>query len=348
MPPRYRDIEECREWIKEYADNLDASTDDNDDELRDGTTTKRYKQALRWYDHWLDDEGVESAPELTKREANKLGRTLRKEFNGTTPLNRWDRIFAFYEWMVGMEAIETNPMAKWDDGKKKTLGLTSTTEQSRQLEDGEGHAVSQQEVRLMEKNVTSHRTRNQLCIRLLWQTGVRRNEAARLLISDLDRDEREITFRASVAKNDEERVIAYQQSLDGLLERWLDSGLREEMLGGRDHDYLFCGERGAPLSGDAVNEIVKNAAIEAGINEKTYADANASTDTDGNPIPNRWKITAHNVRHGFGTYMINETDAGVWEVSKLMGHSSVTITEKINVDHDPRSGIEHGHKYGPE
>lgn len=275
-----------------------------------------------------------------------MGRNLGERFNGITPLSRWDRIFAFYEWLEGMEEIETNPMAKWNKDKKKQFGLTSTTEQSRQLE--EGYAVSQDGVRLMEKNDTIHKIRTQLAIRMPWQTGVRRDEEARILIHDVDRENRGITIRAEVAKNNKRRVVAYQRSLDGLLEKWLDDGLREEMLTERAHDHLFVGERGAPLSGGAINDVLKNAAIKEGINRKRYADANASTDADGNPIPNRWKITAHNVRHGFGTHMVNETDVGIWEVSKLMGHSSVTITEDIYVDHDARSGVEHGHKYGPE
>lgn len=46
--------------------------------------------------------------------------------------------------------------------------------------------------------------------------------------------------------------------------------------------------------------------------------------------------------------MVNETDAGLWEVSKAMGHSSVKITERIYVEDDPRAGLEHLHKYGPD
>jgi len=200
----------------------------------------------------------------------------------------------------------------------------------------------------MEENVGRHRIRGQLIIRLLWQTGVRRGEASGLEIEDIERDDREITVRESVAKNDEKRIIAYQQSLDGLLKEWLDYGHREEMAATADHDRLFVGERGAPLSGDRINEIVIDAADEAGINRKIYADVNAPLDEDGNRIPNRWKISAHNIRHGFGTYMVNETDAGLWEVSKSMGHSSVEITERIYVENDPRAGVKHLHKYGPE
>jgi integrase/recombinase XerD len=115
-----------------------------------------------------------------------------------------------------------------------------------------------------------------------------------------------------------------------------------------DHNRLFVGERGAPLSPGRIIEIVINAACDAGHNRKLYADANAATDEDGHRRPNRWLITAHNVRHGYGTYLANETDAGLWEVSKQLGHSSVEVTEPIYVEEDPRAGLDHAHQYGPD
>lgn len=348
MPPRYKDVSECRPAIEQYIGQLESGTDDKDPERRNTKSTRRYKQDLRWYDHWLDDAKVGSPSEVTAAQANEVGQTLSSEFNGTTGLYRWDRIYAFHEWLVKMEIADSNPFEKWNDDKAEDFGLTKSTEQSRMINEDEKYAVSQEEVRLIEENVGRNRVRDQLIVRLLWQTGMRRGEASGLTIDDLDRDEREITIRESIAKNDQERIVAYQPSLDGLLKEWLDFGFREEMAAGANHNRLFVGERGAPLSGDRINDIVIEGADDAGINRKIYADANAAVDEDGNRIPNRWLISAHNIRHGFGTYMVNDTDAGLWEVSKSMGHSSVEITERIYVEDDPRAGVDHLHKYGPE
>lgn len=348
MPPRYKDVNECRSEIEQYIGELEAGTDNKDPERRDKGSTRRYKQDLRWYDHWLDDANIESPTNVTPADANQVGQTLSREFNGTTGLYRWDRIYAFHDWLVRMEIADSNPFERWNDDKAERFGLTKSTEQSRRLNEAEQYATTQEEIRMMEENVGRHRVRDQLIIRLIWQTGMRRGEASGLEINDLDRDAREITIRPSVAKNDKKRVVAYQQTLDGLLKEWLDYGYREEMAASADHDRLFVGERGAPLSGDRINEIIIEAAKRAGINRRIYADANAPVDENGDKKPNRWKISAHNVRHGFGTFMINETDAGLWEVSKAMGHSSVEITERIYVEDDPRAGVDHLHKYGPE
>lgn len=349
MPPRYKAASDCRKDIRDYINHLEAATDDRDPELRDETSTKRYAQDLRWYDEWLDEQGIDSPSDVTSDQASSLGIRLSNEFSGTTGRYRWDRIFAFHSWLNRMNRAKDNPLEKWHEGKEEEFGLTKSTEQHLSLEEGEEYAVSQQEVRLMEENVGRHKHRDQLVIRLLWQTGIRRGEASQLLMSDVDRDSHEITIRPSVAKNDQKRVIAYQPSLDGVLKEWLDFGRREEMAAGASHDRLFVGQQeGLPLSGDRINDIAREAAIDAGINRRLYADANAPVDEDGNKQENRWKITAHSVRHGFGTWMVNETDAGLWEVSKIMGHSSVDVTEDIYVEPDPRSGIKHAHQYGPD
>lgn len=339
MPPTYNDVGECRELVQDYIAELETGTDDDDPELRNEWSTRRYKQDLRWFDTWLDTEEIDDLTALTSRQSSRLGRTLATEFNGTTPLYRWDRIHAFYEWLVSMEVIDANPLDRWNDRKKEKWGMSKTTEQSRQLDTDEQYAVTQDEIRQMEDHVGSPRLRNQLLIRLLWQTGIRRSEASELTTEMVQRDKRELHLPGGITKNGNPRHIAYQSTLDGLLNQWLDVH-RDDYLGDRDHDYVFCGRRGAQLSGAAINEVVVKAADNAGINERIgYTDANDSK---------RWRITSHAIRHGYGSHMVNNIDAGLWEVSKQMGHSSVKITEDIYVEDDPKAGIEHGHKYGPK
>jgi len=366
MPPRYKGVEECRPEVQDYIEELDVGTDDDDEDMRDSVSTRRYKQDLRWFDHWMDDNNIESVYDVEVKHTNRLGRDLSNQFNGTTSLYRWDRIHAFYEYLVAIEDIDTNPLTRWNGRKDEKWGMTKRTQQSKELGEDEAYAVMLKDVRVMEENVGRNRIRDQACIRALWQTGMRRGELSGLLTTDIDRDAREIHIRAENAKNDEERYVAYQDSLEVLLERWIDGGLRREMLGitkkeqeeGKEpHKHLLVGERGAPLSAERINEIVIDAADRAGLNRKMYADANAPVDPETEePKKNRWKITAHNVRHGYGNYMINiapkqdgeDGQARLWEVSKQMGHSDPSITDDIYSEDDPRAGIGYARNYGPE
>lgn len=349
MPRRYKPIEECRPEISDYADELAFGTDDDDTDKRQSNSTKRYEQDLRWFDAWLDAEDIDSAHDVTPAEANRLGRALSTEFSGTTGRYRWDRIYKMYTYFTKMQHIDENPLETWNDSKTERWGLTKTTAQSRQSEEGnEGYAVSQEEVRMMEENVGRNRVRDQLLIRLLYQSAMRRGEAEALTLDMMDRNRREITIPASVAKNDKSRVVVWQPNLDGLLQKWLDRGYRDEYLAGGDHNHLFIGERGAPLSADAINDIVVNAADRAGINEKTHADANAPLPEDGSdPEPNRWKITAHSLRKGAATAMI-QTDADLLSVSTYLGHSDPSVTQTRYLSYDPRAGVNDGHQFGPE
>jgi integrase/recombinase XerD len=334
-PRRYKPIEKCRPEIQDYIEELGVGTDDDDVDKRDTTSTDRYEQDLRWFDSWLDAEDIDSAYDVSPADANRIGRSLIDEFNGTTPRYRWDRIYSFYEYLNAMELVERNPLSKWDARKTEKWGMTKTTEQSKQISGDERYSVSQEEVRLMEEHAGRNRERDQLVIRLMYHSGMRRNEASEVTLDMVDRNKREITLPARVTKNDKERVVCWGSSLDGLMNTWLDRGLRDEYLGGNSHDYLLVGERGAQLSGSAINDIIVNAADRAGINRKMYADSNSA---DGKP--NRWKISSHSVRKGTGSYLINELGLDLYAVSKYLGHADLSITERIYVEYDPRTGAD--------
>jgi len=353
MPSKYKDFDECRPEIKQYGRHLDAGTDDNDSEKRSSGSTRRYKQDLKWFDYYLDEKNIDCVSDVTSSNALDIGYTLSEDFNGTTGRYRWDVIHSFYDWAVKKQLLDSNPLEQWNEDKKEDFGLTKSTQQLNELGDGEKYALSQDEIRLMEENVGNPRIRNQLLIRLIWQTGVRRGEASELCLDMIDREAREINLPKSITKNGKRRVVAYQPNTDGLLRQWIDEGYRDECIGQSgdnedDDGYLFIGIRGEQLSAEAINEVVKKAADNAGINRRLYADANAPVDEDGNKEKNRWKITSHNIRHGLGTHLVNETDMDVYSVSKYLGHSSVDITESIYVEEDPRAGTEEGARFGPK
>ncbi|MDX5987794.1 MULTISPECIES: tyrosine-type recombinase/integrase [Haloferax] len=254
-----------------------------------------------------------------------------------------------YDYFVSLDLVDSNPLDRWNDRKTEKWGMTKTTEQSKRLEDGERYAVDQADVREMEQHVGRNRVRDQLLIRLLWHTGMRRGEASEVSLEMLNRDAREIELPGSITKNSRERVVAWQPNLDGLMQKWLDGGYRDDYLGGEDHNHLFVGERGAPLSPEAINDIVIRAADNAGINRRLYADANAPEPEDGGAKEaNRWLISSHNIRHGLGSYLVHETDAGLYEVSRYLGHRSVDVTESIYVEYNPRAGTDAAHDFGPE
>lgn len=334
---RYTPEEDVHRLIKRFIQSMRRGADVLDDDRRNPKSADRYVNDIRWYNDWLDEQNLD--PEtVTKADAEILGEDLSNQFNGTTPKNRWRIIHEFHQYLVKLDIRDTNPLAVWDDDIKQEFGMSSTPEQEKHMEDGERYAVTKEEVRLMEQHVTKEPIRDSLLIRLLWQTGMRKGEAVGIKLDHINEEDHEITIPAANAKNDQRRVVAYQPTLDGLLQKWLYDGYRTRFAVAEDSDYLFLTRRAEQMSTDAVEDIVVDAACEAGINRVLYTDAN-----DGK----RWKITPHSLRHGFGNYMI-DTDATLFEVSKAMGHASVKVTQDRYLDHDPEAGVGSMHKYGPE
>jgi len=177
-PPYSKSIDDCRPEIQRFARSLWQGTDDSDPESRGTSSTVRYINDLRWLDEWLDASGNELS-EMEVLDAETLMMDLSDTFNGSTPRQRWDQIMACCAYLARRDILDTNPLEVIDE-EKADRGLTNTTEQSRQLGEEERYAVSQEEVRLMEDAVSSHRVRNQCIIRLMWQTGVRVGEVGML------------------------------------------------------------------------------------------------------------------------------------------------------------------------
>lgn len=82
--------------------------------------------------------------------------------------------------------------------------------------------------------------------------------------------------------------------------------------------YLFITYRSEQFRSNLVNDIVKEAAHEAGVQEKLYEDA------AGNP---RWKVTAHTMRHSFAVQSL-KNGMDIRFLSKVMGHENLETTKK--------------------
>lgn len=347
-------IEDCHRYIRSYHRELQLGADDKDPDKRDSNTTGRYEQDLRWFQAWLNENGLEP-DEVDRQAAKDVGFTLSETYNGSTAPNRWNRIEKMYNNLRLEGTIEENPFAIWGDPeiKNEKFGFSNTTQQEKELESGEDYAVSQEDVRALEE--AASKPRDKLLIRLLWQTGLRRGEVANLKISsaqagheatsenytsktDIDLENREITVRREHAKNDIARVVPYQSSLDGLLKDWINEH-RKIYRDWRESNHLFITQRSTWMRPDTIREIVVDLADEAGLNRELYHDSEQR---------GRNKITPHNLRHGYGSHLVNETDASIYEASKLLGHSSVRQTEETYVEEDPRAGVETGREFGPD
>jgi integrase len=137
-------------------------------------------------------------------------------------------------------------------------------------------------------------------------TGLRRGELLGLRWRDIDFEASTIRVRASFAagklttpKSGKVRAVPLAPAVAAALARL---GQRERFVG--EDDFVFAGESGLPLNGDALSSRYERALGAAGLR----------------------RLRFHDLRHTFGTRMIREAD--IRRVQEWMGHADIQTTMK--------------------
>ena len=141
------------------------------------------------------------------------------------------------------------------------------------------------------KNI-KHRT----IIMLLYSTGMRLSEIARLKITDID--SKNMRIKVVQGKGAKDRYTILSEAV--LLE------LRAYYIIYKPKEYLFNGSRpGGPMSMRNIQHLVQKALAQIGLDSKNY--------------------TVHTIRHSFATHLVdNGTD--LHTVKELLGHSNLQTT----------------------
>jgi integrase/recombinase XerD len=175
----------------------------------------------------------------------------------------------------------------------------------------------------------SGKLRDELIIRLLFQTGLRVSELCEIEESDLDPDLRSIDVRGKGRKN---RTVYYQPSIDLLIDIWINEKRKAEFYA-EDSDYLFPTSRSENISRVTIDEIVREAAFDADLQE-VY-----TKNTDGVELHS---VTPHVLRHSFAMACIR-SDWDVYTLSQALGHASTEITTSTYL-HDDEEQVRNAFK----
>lgn len=220
--------------------------------------------------------------------------------------------------------VPPNPENDFDE----TWAIT-TTKKKEGIRNLDGyHHLEPEKIQLLKENVPAPRIRNELIIMMLYDTGVRRGELAQIQLEDIDHDEQLIDIPA--LKSPKPRKVTYGLNRTGrLLDDWLDGGYRDTARYARDSPYLFPTDMGKQMDPRTVNDIVTQAADNAGIQEPVadYAD---QPDENGDCTKREYRlITAHTLRHSHGVQAI-KSKIDIRRLAESMGH--IGSDEKVNLD----------------
>lgn len=143
--------------------------------------------------------------------------------------------------------------------------------------------------------------RNKAIIEVLYSCGLRVSELVELKISNIYPEE---GFIQVFGKGSKQRLVPISETaLSEISLYMLDRNLWDIKPG--EGDYLFLNQRGSHLTRQAIFNIIKKSALDAGI---------------------KAVISPHTLRHSFATHLL-EGGADLRVIQELLGHESILTTE---------------------
>ncbi len=196
---------------------------------------------------------------------------------------------AYYKFLLKIEAIGANPLAK-----HKSLKTSKSIEVP----------FSEREMETILKEIdypeNFEGTRDRLIIELLYTTGIRRAELIGLHIHDVDVSSRVLKV---LGKRNKERLVPLLDSTLGYYNDYLK--YRIELLDGKESEVLLLTKTGRKIYETLVYRIINR-----------YFSI----------VSSKVKKSPHILRHTFATHLLNK-GADLNAVKELLGHSSLASTQ---------------------
>lgn len=170
---------------------------------------------------------------------------------------------------------------------------------------------------------STEKLRDKILLKLMWDTGVRAQEAVDIKIQDIERDERKIEVenaKESKLKSSTKRSVWYTKRFDLMLSKYLDKGYRDSYMydDGNDEGHLLVTHQRPRMAVTEVNRIFRQRAEEAGIQEKIYTDMKGE---------DRYKYSSHCLRHSFTVHRVKNGCPIVY-LQDLLNHADIAQTRK--------------------
>lgn len=147
--------------------------------------------------------------------------------------------------------------------------------------------------------------RDYVILQLLMDTGMRIGETLNLKMNDVLIDKKAIFIPAEIAKGRKDRYVFFSTIMQGILRKWID--YKERYF---NTEYVFISTRGLNFN---VMNFEKNL--------KKYCIRARSAES----------ITCHQIRNNFARRFLL-SGGEIFILSKILGHSSVTVTEQAYLD----------------
>ncbi len=281
--------------IKSYEQSLRLFARYCEDEHKIEMAQKVTKKVIVEYLNYVRDRGKYTvvAEEFSRRSNNPQGRKdLGKRVSVSTVNNYLRNIKAFYTYCMDFQITKKNPT--------DTLKAMPNRRKAKEF-------ITDTQFKMLLKvfNLSAYvEYRDYVITNLLMDTGMRITECLLIKIEDIDLTKRAIYLPAENTKGKKSRIVYFSNEMNVLLKRWLKY---KDIY--TNSEYLFTTGESKPF---------KNAVFEK--NFKNYCrriDLN--------------NVSPHTLRNNFAKrFLMN--GGNIFTLSQILGHSSVTVTEKAYLD----------------
>lgn len=232
-----------------------------------------------------------------------------KQVSDCTINNYIRNIKVFFNYCSDKRFIKKNPVDKLKFIKAKRKMKDEIT-------DGEYKSL----IKNMDITIYSE-YRDYIIINLIFDTGMRLTETLNLELDDLILEERTILIPAEISKSKKDRYVFFSNSMYIKLIKWLQYKDRYSV----DDIHMFPTKGGNIIAASCFARNFRGYVKRAGIKKQ---------------------ITAHCLRNNFAKrFLLSGGD--IFMLSKILGHSSVTVTEKAYLDVTTKDIKKSYQKYSP-
>lgn len=257
-------------------------------------TVEAYRRDLEGYDAWLQSEESDpSSASVTEIERFLAARAVDGAAKSSMA-RQFSSIRMLHRFMVE-EGYRRDDPASLAEGVSKPAGIPKP--------------LTEDEVNGLIASVVGDEPRNlrdRALLEFLYATGARVSEVCGLNLADLDM---EASLVRLFGKGSKERVVPFGSVAHAALERWITVGRPAmEPLHWRSRDdatSVFLGGRGTRLSRQVAFQVVRDAALRAGIERE---------------------VSPHALRHTCATHLLDH-GADLRIVQEMLGHASITTTQ---------------------
>lgn len=275
-------------------------------------TIEHYQKDIREFFMFMSEQSLKCLEEVEYVDVRiYLTKLYEQGYARKTVARKISCLRSFYKLLLREGRVEENPfsLASIPKGEKK-LPQFFYEEEIAQLFD------------VCEIN-TPLGQRNKALLELLYATGIRVGECAKIVLKDLDMD---VSIVLIHGKGNKERYIPFGSFAHDCLTMYMNDGRKALLSKGDAHHHLFVNHRGGPLTERGIR----------GILDKMIEKSSLSG-----------KIHPHMIRHSFATHMM-ANGADIRTVQELLGHAFLSSTQvythvtneylrKSYMNHHPRA-----------